>query len=34
MQMHLLWLWLWFLVGMAAYWLKRAYYGVHGPYHD
>jgi hypothetical protein len=30
MQMHLLWLWLWFLVGMAAYWLKRAYYGVSG----
>ena len=31
MQKHLLWLWLWFLVGMGVYWLKRAYYNVTGP---
>lgn len=28
---HLVWLWLWFFVGMASYWLKRAYYLVTGP---
>lgn len=31
MTMHTLWLWSWFLVGMATYWLKRAYYLVTGP---
>ena len=28
---HLIWLWLWFFVGMCTYWLKRAYYLVTGP---
>jgi hypothetical protein len=28
---HLAWLWFWFLLGMATYWLKRAYYLVTGP---
>lgn len=28
---HLLWLWLWFFLGMVTYWLKRAYYLVTGP---
>lgn len=28
---HLLWLWLWFYIGMLTYWLKRAYYLVTGP---
>ena len=28
---HELWLWLWFFIGMATYWLKRAYYLVTGP---
>lgn len=28
---HLLWLWLWFFLGMFTYWLKRAYYLVTGP---
>ena len=28
---HLVWLWLWFLLGMTTYWLKRAYYLVTGP---
>lgn len=28
---HELWLWLWFFLGMATYWLKRAYYLVTGP---
>lgn len=28
---HLVWLWLWFIVGMTFYWLKRAYYLVTGP---
>lgn len=31
MDIHLLWLWLWFLLGMAVYWLKRAYFLVTGP---
>lgn len=26
-----IWLWLWFLVGMSVYWLKRAYYGINPP---
>jgi hypothetical protein len=28
---HELWLWLWFGIGAAFYWLKRAYYLVTGP---
>ena len=28
---HLLWLWLWYFIGMGTYWLKRAYYLVTGP---
>lgn len=28
---HEIWLWAWFLIGMAMYWLKRAYYGVNPP---
>jgi hypothetical protein len=28
---HLAWIWLWFLLGMATYWAKRAYYLVTGP---
>lgn len=28
---HELWLWLWFIVGMGLYWLKRAYYGINPP---
>lgn len=28
---HELWLWMWFLILMAAYWLKRAYYGIQEP---
>lgn len=31
MNWHLLWLWLWFTVGIAVYMLKRAYYLVTGP---
>jgi hypothetical protein len=31
MNWHLFWLWLWFLVGMGLYMLKRAYYLVTGP---
>lgn len=31
MNWHLVWLWWWFLLGMATYWLKRAYYLVTGP---
>lgn len=31
MPKHLLWLWLWFSIGMVTYWLKRAYYLVTGP---
>ena len=31
MTTHLLWLWLWFFIGMFTYWLKRAYYLVTGP---
>jgi hypothetical protein len=31
MNKHLLFLWLWFFVGAAMYWLKRAYYLVTGP---
>lgn len=31
MHKHLLWLWLWFSIGMFTYWLKRAYYLVTGP---
>lgn len=31
MPKHLLWVWFWFIVGMASYWLKRAYYLVTGP---
>jgi hypothetical protein len=25
------WVWLWFLLGMLSYWLKRAYYGISPP---
>jgi hypothetical protein len=28
---HLVWLWLWFLIGIGLYMLKRAYYMVTGP---
>jgi hypothetical protein len=28
---HLAWLWLWFIIGMLLYMLKRAYYLVTGP---
>lgn len=28
---HSVWLWSWFIIGMATYWLKRAYYLVTGP---
>ena len=28
---HLVWLWLWFLIGIVLYMLKRAYYMVTGP---
>lgn len=28
---HLAWVWFWFYIGMASYWLKRAYYLVTGP---
>lgn len=28
---HELWLWLWFILGMSIYWLKRAYYGINPP---
>jgi hypothetical protein len=31
MNVHELWVWLWFLLGMATYWLKRAYYGINPP---
>lgn len=31
MDKHLLWLWLWFMIGMFTYVLKRAYYLVTGP---
>lgn len=31
MAKHELWLWLWFFIGAATYWLKRAYYLVTGP---
>jgi hypothetical protein len=31
MNTHLLWLWLWFFLGAATYWLKRAYYGINPP---
>lgn len=26
-----LWLWLWYVLGMSSYWLKRAYYGIAPP---
>jgi hypothetical protein len=31
MNWHELWVWCWFLLGMATYWLKRAYYGINPP---
>ena len=31
MNWHLLWLWLWFLIGISLFMLKRAYWGVYGP---
>jgi len=31
MTTHLIWLWLWYTVGMSLYMLKRAYYLVTGP---
>lgn len=31
MNTHLIWLWVWFFVGVLTYWLKRAYYLVTGP---
>lgn len=30
-DMHLIWLWLWYVVGAFVYMLKRAYYLVTGP---
>ena len=31
MSVHLVWLWVWFLLGMITYWMKRAFYLVTGP---
>lgn len=31
MSKHLLWMWMWFLIGMSMYWIKRAYYLITGP---
>lgn len=31
MNLHLAWLWLWFLTGVLMYMLKRAYFMVTGP---
>jgi|SRR5580693_416080 hypothetical protein len=31
MNWHIVWLWLWYLLGMGTYWLKRAYYGINPP---
>jgi|ERR1700733_4412958 len=31
MNWHEIWLWLWFMLGMFTYWLKRAYYGINPP---
>lgn len=31
MNWHLVWLWLWFFIGMLMYWLKRAYFMVQPP---
>jgi hypothetical protein len=31
MVWHLVWVWVWFLLGMLSYWLKRAYFLVTGP---
>ena len=31
MTKHLLWLWLWYILGMASYWQKRGYYLITGP---
>jgi hypothetical protein len=28
---HLVWVWLWYLIGMTSYMLKRAYYGINPP---
>ncbi len=28
---HEVWLWLWYFIGAAMYWLKRAYYGINPP---
>jgi hypothetical protein len=28
---HLLWMWVWFAVGVVLYWAKRAYYSITGP---
>jgi len=28
---HEVWLWLWYLIGVFFYWLKRAYYGINPP---
>lgn len=29
--MHLAWVWVWYLIGMVSYMLKRAYYGINPP---
>lgn len=29
--MHLVWVWVWFILGMLTYWMKRAYFLVTGP---
>lgn len=31
MHWHLVWLWVWYLIGLSVYQLKRAYYLVTGP---
>ena len=31
MNWHEAWVWLWFLLGMFTYWLKRAFYGINPP---
>ena len=31
MNAHLLWMWIWFIIGMVSYMLKRAYYGINPP---
>lgn len=31
MTKHLLWVWLWYFLGVLTYWIKRAYYLITGP---